>query len=33
MGHPTNPADILRGALDSTVFFNEHAGEVKEEGG
>ena len=27
-GHPRTPDEILQGALDSTVFFNEHAGEV-----
>lgn len=28
-GRPLSPAAILQGALDSTVFFNEHAGEVR----
>jgi hypothetical protein len=31
-GHPATPEAILRGALDSTVFFNEHAGDTTEAG-
>ncbi len=29
---PTTPADILRGAMDATVFFNEHAKQVDDQG-
>ena len=27
-GHPRTPDEILQGALDSTVFFNRHAGDT-----